>query len=75
MLEAADAIDRLREWKPIESVPIDEPVLLYFRKLSLRTCGTIYSETAWHTEGLGRNANGDYPPTHWLPLNADPDAC
>jgi hypothetical protein len=75
----------LPEWRPIETAPIEESVLIYvpnaehygdpiYRALQIRNVSG--GGTHWQTTGIhhGRDLNPHYgQPTHWMPLPDPPE--
>lgn len=83
LLRTALADTRRVDWRPIETAPMDETIVLisgfmFDRKDSERwisTAGFCADEGRWFSTPDDRDDQGPfYCPTHWMPLPAPPDA-
>lgn len=64
---------RLREWRPIETAPKDEPVLVLFDGTGIPEIMEL-TRSGWVWANGIHRFTGDHPPTHWMPLPAPPTA-
>lgn len=60
-------------WRPIETAPNDEAVLLYGAKRLQMCVGMNHSRDGWVTDTTSEWVSM-YTPTHWMPLPAAPGA-
>lgn len=72
--EAADRIEAMQAWQPIDTAPTDGThVLLFCERATVKITGGYYSDHphdhCWIAGGYMRK--GKQKPTHWMPL---PDA-
>lgn len=74
--------DRNRDWKPADTAPFNESVLVFVPNLehygpgiyrAIRVnlgTGIRWMSTCW---AMGRDFNADTQPTHWMPLPEVPE--
>lgn len=59
------------QWRPIESAPKDEVILLFGAKKSPMVAGMLHSRDGWVIDTPSEWMTM-YPPTHWMPLPEPP---
>ena len=67
----------MSEWKPIETAPKDEAILIYSSGYDVAHYSTTYEKWCVYTDGSGTAAerllNSWAAPTHWMPLPDPPN--